>query len=193
MEVFISGLILAENLIYKMRELLILLLLPLFCLSQKMFVQNSQVHFFSSAPLEDITAISNKLEGVVDFDTGDFFFRIPINTFIFPSSLMQQHFNEKYMDSETYSVSYFKGNFSEKINISDNQLINISAIGTLNMHGVNQDVVIQTNLMIQDEQAQFNSVFDVFLKDYKIKIPKLVRMNIADTVLVDVSGTLIKK
>ncbi len=175
-----------------MRVFLVLLLFPVFCLSQKMFVQNSQVSFFSSAPLEDISAISNKLEGVVDFETGDFFFRIPINTFIFPSPLMQQHFNEKYMESERYNMSSFKGKFKEKINISDNQVVSISAIGLLNIHGIDQDVVIETYLNIDDSQAQFNSIFNVLLKDYKIKVPKIVRMNIADTILVNVSGNLIK-
>ena len=153
-----------------------------------MFVKNSQISFFSSAPLEDISAISNKLEGVVDFETGAFFFRIPINTFIFPSSLMQQHFNEKYMESEIYSMSSFKGKFEEKINISTNQVVNISAIGVLDIHGISQDVVIKTDLIIKNGEPRFSSMFNVLLKDYNIKVPKIVRMNIADTILVNVSG-----
>ena len=175
------------------RILYIIILLPFFSVSQKMFVSNSHVDFFSSAPLEDITAISNTLEGIVDFDTGDFFFRIPINTFIFPSSLMQKHFNEKYMESDVYSMSTFKGSFSENISISDNQRISISSNGKLNIHGINKDVNIQTELLIEDSLVQFSSDFKVALKDYKIKIPKIVRMNIADTILVNVSGNLVNK
>ena len=57
-----------------MRLYFLILLVPCFCFSQKMFVEESKVSFFSWAPLEDISAISNKLEGVVDFDTGNFFF-----------------------------------------------------------------------------------------------------------------------
>jgi len=155
-----------------------------------MFVKNSQISFFSSAPLEDISAISNKLEGVVDFETGDFFFRIPINTFIFPSSLMQQHFNEKYMESEIYSMSSFKGKFEEKINLSTNQIVNVSAIGVLDIHGVTQNVIIKTDLIIKNGKPRFSSIFNVLLKDHNIKVPKIVRMNIADTILVNVSGNL---
>ena len=176
-----------------MRNLIVLLLFPVVCLSQKMFVQNSHVDFFSSAPLEDIAAISNQLEGVVDFDTGNFFFRIPIHTFIFPSSLMQKHFNEKYMESDVYSMSSFKGSFEEKITISNNQLVTINSRGVLNIHGMNQDVQIETELTINNNQVQFRSEFNVLLKDYNIKIPKIVRMNIADTILVNVSGNLIIK
>ena len=172
---------------------LFIVLLSGYCFSQKVFVENSSVSFFSSAPLEDISAISNKLQGVVDFDTGNFFFRIPIQTFIFPSSLMQKHFNEKYMESEKFSMSYFKGNFKEKVALSKNQSIKIEAQGVLNMHGIDRDVSIVTELYISDGEIQFNSIFDVFLKDYKIKVPKIVRMNIADTIQVNVSGSLIEK
>ena len=59
-----------------MRFIVVLLLIPFFCFSQKLFVGDSEVSFFSWAPLEDITAVSNKMEGVVDFATGNFFFRI---------------------------------------------------------------------------------------------------------------------
>tara|TARA_Y100001968_G_scaffold324642_1_gene364387 strand:- start:1073 stop:1603 length:531 start_codon:yes stop_codon:yes gene_type:complete len=174
-----------------MRLFLLLLLIPCFCLSQKLFVEQSKVSFYSWAPLEDISAISNTLEGVVDFDTGDFFFRIPINTFVFPSSLMQKHFNEKYMESDIYSMSSFKGHFTKKISISKNQEVSISAKGILSIHGIDHDVTIETNLNIKNQQIAFSSEFNVLLKDYKIKVPKIVRMNIADTISVSVSGNLI--
>lgn len=174
-----------------MRLVFLTLLIPFFCFSQKMFVEESKVSFFSWAPLEDISAVSNKLEGVVDFETGDFFFRAPITTFVFPSSLMQKHFNEKYMESDIYPTSYFKGKFSKNISILENQSTIIYAKGVLNIHGIDQDVSIQTVLNIENKKVTFFSEFDVFLKDYKIKIPKIVRMNIADTIAVKVSGNLI--
>ncbi|MAQ69961.1 MAG: hypothetical protein CMD23_02560 [Flavobacteriales bacterium] len=176
-----------------MRFLVILFVFPLCVFSQKMFVDNAQVSFFSSAPLEDISALSNQLDGVVDIATGDFFFRIPINTFVFPSSLMQKHFNEKYMESEKYSMSFFKGSFVEPVAILDDGFMNISAPGVLNIHGVDQDVIIDTNLSMKNGTILFYSEFNVPLKDYKIKIPKIVRMNIADTILVKVSGALVVK
>ena len=174
-----------------MRFVIILFLVPLFCFSQKMIVETSKVSFFSSAPLEDITAVSNKLEGIVDFENGNFFFRVPITTFIFPSSLMQKHFNEKYMESEIYSISSFKGSFSNNFSISKDQFVSISAIGVLNMHGIDKNVNIKTDLTIENGEVKFNSEFRVLLKDYKIKVPKIVRMNIADTIVVNVSGKLI--
>ena len=105
---------------------------------------------------------------------------------------MQKHFNEKYMESEKFSMSYFKGNFKEKVALSKNQSIKIEAQGVLNMHGIDRDVSIVTDLYISDGEIQFSSIFDVFLNDYKIKVPKFVRMNIADTIQVNVSGSLIE-
>ena len=168
-------------------------LIPFFCFSQKLFVEDSKVSFFSWAPIEDISAVSNKLEGVVDFSSGDFFFRVPINAFIFPSSLMQKHFNEKYLESDVYPTSYFKGKFMEKISILENQSKIFDATGILSIHGVEQDVSIQTILNIENEKVTFSSEFQVFLKDYQIKVPKIVRMNIADTIDVKVSGNLVPK
>ena len=106
---------------------------------------------------------------------------------------MQKHFNEKYMESDLYSISSFKGSFEEKITTSNNQSVTINSRGILNMHGINQDVDIDTKLTINNNQVQFHSEFHVPLKDYNIKVPKIVKMNIADTILVNVSGNLIIK
>ena len=176
-----------------MRLLLVLLFTPFLLISQKLFVSDSKVSFYSWAPIEDITASSSTLEGVVDFEKGNFFFRVLINSFIFPSSLMQQHFNEKYMESDKYHLSSFKGNFKEKVVLSENQITTITAEGVLSIHGINQNVIIATDLHIQNDIIKFSSDFNVLLKDYKIKVPKIVRMNIADTIHVNVLGQLIKK
>ena len=106
---------------------------------------------------------------------------------------MQKHFNEKYMESELYSMSTFKGSFLNEVSLSKNQLVNIESVGVLNIHGIDREVIIKTDLIIKDSQVDFSSEFEVLLKDYKIKIPKIVMMNIADTILVNVSGKLISK
>ena len=65
--------------------------------AQRYTLEDSKVHFFSSAPMEDIEANNKDCKGVIDIKTNAFSFRIPIKSFVFPSSLMQQHFNENYM------------------------------------------------------------------------------------------------
>ena len=83
--------------------------------------------------------------------------------------------------------------FGFMIDLADNQSINVEAVGVLNIHGVDRDVIVQTYLNIEDRRVQFSSSFNVLLEDFRIKVPKIVRMNIADTIMVNVSGSLIEK
>lgn len=168
----------------------LVLLTPFFSNSQKYFVEQSEVSFYSWAPLEDISAVSNDLEGVVDVDKGSFFFRIPISSFTFPSSLMQKHFNDKYLESHKFPLSTFKGSFKNNLAFANSKKIEATATGQINIHGVENNLLIDTFIETSDSTLIFDSEFYVALKDFKIKIPKIVRMNIADTIKVNVSGKL---
>ena len=77
--------------------------------AQKMMTQESTVSFFSEAVLEDITATTSKAQGILNLENGEFFFRIPITSFLFENDLMREHFNENYMESEKYPYATFKG------------------------------------------------------------------------------------
>lgn len=156
-------------------------------------MKNSAVSFFSWAPLENISAVSNDLEGVLDLETGSFYFRIPINTFIFPSSLMQQHFNDNYLESDKFPTSYFKGSINKSLftKISVGERFAMPSVGIFNLHGIDQDVSIDVFIEKKSaEKINIFSEFEIALKNYKIKVPKIVRMNIADTILVKVTGQL---
>jgi len=172
-----------------MKKIIILVCFPLYIFSQKYIIDNSNVTFFSYAPIEDIKAESTELQGVVDFSKKEFFFRVPINSFIFPSSLMQDHFNESYLESDLFPVSVFKGNFSSK---SEEKKQTILTDGSILIHGVEQNISIQTDLFIQGEEIIFTSQFYVQLKDFDIKIPKMFINNISEKIEVIVKGTLIQ-
>ena len=70
---------------------------------------NSSVRFFSSTPVEDIEAENKASLGVLDTKTGNFSVRVPITEFKFKSTLMEDHFNENYMESDKFPKSEFKG------------------------------------------------------------------------------------
>ena len=76
---------------------------------QKYISEKSNIVFFSSALLEDIEARNEKAKSVFNADNGDIVFSIPVNQFQFAKSLMQEHFNEKYMESDKYPKTIFKG------------------------------------------------------------------------------------
>ena len=164
-------------------------------LSQSLFAQqyitkSGQASFFSSALLEDIEAVNNKLGGAIDIATGKYAFKIAIQDFIFPNSLMQEHFNESYLESEKYPYATFQGQIENFSSVNLQEKTKVVCKGVFTMHGVSKDVEIASDLQLKDDEVLIESSFDVLLKDYKIKIPKIVLYNIAEEINVNVNGSL---
>jgi polyisoprenoid-binding protein YceI len=167
-----------------MRNLILLCLLFFSCLDtsfgQKYVSESSTTTFFSSALIEDITASNDKGKSVFDSDNGEIIFSIPIKGFQFRKSLMQEHFNEKYLESEKYPKSTFSGKvtgFSK--GVSNN---NATAEGTLEIHGVKRNIKVPGTLSFNGDKVHLESKFMVKLEDYDIEIPSLLFQNIAEEV-----------
>jgi len=156
--------------------------------AQKYVVDRSDIGFFSHAAIEDIKADNKKASGIFNAETGDLVFSIPINEFQFAKSLMQEHFNEKYMESDKFPKATFKGKvtgFDPKG--ADTQ--EASAAGQLTLHGVTQEVTIPGTIQKIKDKLQFKTKFIVKLADYKIEIPQLLWQNIAEQVEVTADFT----
>ena len=94
----------------RLKYTLILLIFVGHCaFAQKYMSTESTVSFYSEAPLENIEAESTKGKSILDVGTNEIVFSVPISSFIFEKSLMQEHFNEKYMESDKYPKAIFKG------------------------------------------------------------------------------------
>lgn len=167
------------------------LLLSTGLFAQKYSAEKSNVKFFSEALLEDITATTEKMDAIVDFENSTFFFRIKINTFQFDKDLMQEHFNENYMESEQYPNGSFKGSFTPAIDPSKDGSYQVEMNGELNIHGKVQKRTIPVTINIKNGQVSFESKFMVKLEDHKVKIPKVVFQNIAEEVEVTVSSMMV--
>jgi hypothetical protein len=170
----------------KIRLAMLLACIAIGANAQKYTSEKSSVTFFSSATLEDIKADNTKSSSVFDASNGNIAFVIPINEFQFKKSLMQEHFNEKYM--EKYPKSTFQGKIiGFDANATATQ--NVKAQGKLTIHGVTRDVEIPGTIEKQGDKLVMNSVFIVKLVDYKVEIPKLMWQNIAEQVEVTVNFT----
>jgi polyisoprenoid-binding protein YceI len=149
--------------------------------AQKFTVDKSFVTFFSDAAIEDIKADNKKSSGLFNLENNDVVFSIPISEFQFEKSLMQEHFNEKYMESEKFPKATFQGKISsldkEKKGIQQSR-----AIGKLTIHGVTNDVEIPGTIEKQGDRWLMKSKFMVKLADYKITIPQLLWQKIAEQV-----------
>jgi len=153
--------------------------------AQKFTSDKSYVKFFSDAAIEDITAENTKSSSIFNETTGDVVFSIPIKEFEFAKSLMKEHFNEKYMETEQFPKSTFQGKISGyQPALSGEQ--KATAIGKLTIHGVTLDVQLPGTIINANGTLTMKAKFMVKLADYKIKIPQLLWKNIAEEVEVTV-------
>jgi polyisoprenoid-binding protein YceI len=156
--------------------------------AQKYTAVEGVITFFSAATLEDIKADNRKAASVFNAATGDIAFSIPINQFQFEKKLMQEHFNEKYLESEKYPKSTFSGKV-EGFSLNAQGVQQVMAKGKLTIHGVTRDVEIPGTIEVQTGSLKMQSKFMVKLEDYSVKIPKLMWQNIAEQVEVTVDLT----
>jgi hypothetical protein len=152
--------------------------------AQKYISKSSTVTFFSEAPLENIEAVNTKSTSIFDLSNGEIVFSVPIREFQFKKSLMKQHFNENYMDTEMYPKSTFKGKVTG-YQSSDGQYQAI-AQGALFIHGKTREVRIDGSIEIKNNQVILSAVFPVALEDYDIKSPRILFSNIAESVEVTI-------
>ena len=158
------------------------------------YTRSGQVSFFSSTPIEDIKALNEQTTCVLNMETGDVSFRIPILGFNFKNGLMQEHFNENYLESDIYPDAGFKGaiNNWDQIAITEEpQLISIEGIMTI--HGVSKKIKEIGKISFKNDKVSGKANFKISIADYGIKIPKIVRENIAEVVDVNINLSLKKK
>jgi hypothetical protein len=150
--------------------------------------KNAKVNLYSKAPLEDIDATSEKGTSVFNAATGDLAFSVPIRSFVFEKSLMQEHFNENYMESDKYPNASFKGKIQQLPNLSKNGTYPVTVTGTFETHGVKQARTIPGKIMVNDGSISMSSEFMVLCKDHKIDIPTIVFKNIAESIRIQVAA-----
>ncbi|NOS94500.1 MAG: YceI family protein [Cyclobacteriaceae bacterium] len=168
-------------------------MVPASTFAQKYAATKSVVSFYSHATIEDIKAATTTSIGLADLSTNAVAFSITIKDFVFDKNLMQEHFNEKYMESEKYPKATFQGKI-EGFDASKKGEQAVKAVGKLTMHGVTKDVELPGTMeAITDTSLSIKTTFTVKLEDYKIKIPQVLWQNIAESIEVKVDFTLVKK
>jgi hypothetical protein len=147
------------------------------------------ISFYSETPVENIEAHNRKVTSVMDPASGAIQFAALVKAFEFEKALMQEHFNENYMESNTFPKAEFKG----KINgITADQLkkpgtYDVTVEGDLTIHGVTKKVSHPGKMTVkEDGSVKAVSEFIVKPEDHNIEIPGVVRKNIAETITVKV-------
>ena len=150
--------------------------------------KNVNISMYSKAPIEDIEARSAKGTSVYNAATGELAFKLPIISLKFEKSLMEEHFNDNYMESEKYPLATFNGKIQQNIDVSKDGTYPVTAVGVLNVHGVAQNRTIPGTITVQNGVISMTSEFMVKCVDHQIAIPKLVFHNIAESIRINVSA-----
>jgi len=130
---------------------------------------------------------------LLDASNGNLAYIVIIKSFEFDKSLMQTHFNDNYMQSETYPKSTFDGKITNNSSVKygTNGTYDVQVSGKLTIHGVTKEVSASGTLTVNGNTITLKSSFKVKLEDYGIKNDKI--KNIASEIEVNVNTALVKQ
>ena len=157
--------------------------------AQKYMTKNGFTGFYSHTPMEDIKADNNQVAGILDISTGDMVFQALIKSFHFDRALMEEHFNENYMESDKYPKSSFKGKITNlsAVNFSKPGIYDVTVDGDLTIHGVTKQISTKGTIEVVAGGINASSKFNIVPEDYNIEIPGVVRDKIDKNMSVTVS------
>lgn len=179
-----------------MRKLFLIMCLVLSIPSsaQKYFTKTGQTSFQGSVDtFEPVEAVSNSTTVLLDISTSEVAALVFVNSFQFEVALMQEHFNENYMNTKQFPKAYFEGvlqNFDfATLGEADSLLLE----GTLNIKGVKKNISTWLSMSKIEEYIEVHGFIDLKAEDFGIEIPSIVRKKIAEVIRVELNYTLYEK
>jgi len=159
--------------------------------AQKYMTKTGKIRFFSDTPMEKIEAVNKQVNSALDLSNGQMVFKVLMKSFEFEKALMQEHFNENYVESHKFPNAAFKGTVAgiAAIDFSKNGKHNVEVEGDLTIHGVTKKVKTKGTLESKDGKIIGHAVFNVVVKDFEISIPTAVVKQISDTIEITVDLT----
>ena len=157
--------------------------------AQRYMTRTGYIGFYSHTPLEDIKADNNQVSSILDISTGDIVFQVLIRSFKFEKALMEEHFNENYLESEKYPRSSFTGKIIDPaaVDFTKTGTYKVSVEGELTLHNVTKKINVPGIIEVESEGIKASAKFNIATEDYNITIPSVVRDNIARTIEVTVN------
>ena len=161
----------------------------------KLYSKEAKVSFFSKTAMENIVAQNNKALCVWDTASGQFEFSVLIKGFEFDRALMQEHFNENYMESDKFPKAFFKGKLrtDKPVLLQPENSYSATADGILTIHGVSKQVLVPVTVSSKNGVISSKASFSVLLADYKITVPSIVADKINQRINISVLVPSYKK
>ena len=164
--------------------------------AQKLYsTKTGQVKFNASSPLEQIIAVNNQVDSKMIDKTGQIVFSLLVKSFKFERELMQEHFNENYMESDKFPRSEFKGNITNmnEVNFAKDGAYKTNVAGKLTMHGVTKDITVPGTITVTGNTLKASANFTIKLQDYGITVPGMVADKVAKEAAIKLESDLKKQ
>ncbi len=184
------------TIIQKLTALFLLATLPFGLSAQRWFTRDAKVYFdaTSASSPERIEATTKSGTLVVEQTTGRLETSILIKGFQFDKALMQEHFNENYLESGKFPKATFKGKIDDLSKVKFDQDGNYTATvsGDLTLHGVTKAVSTPATFTVKSGKITVAANFKTVLADYGVSVPSLVADKLAREAKITIGGTLEK-
>jgi hypothetical protein len=154
--------------------------------AQTCLTKNGFIGFYSKTPLEDIRAENNQVYAIIDLGKKNLAFSVLLKGFIFTKELMQEHFNENYVESDKCPKSTFTGAYTGDVFPDKDGSYQIQVKGNLNLHNVTRSIEIPATLEVSQGKLSGHASFKVRPEDFNITIPSIVRDKIAKEMNVEI-------
>ncbi len=154
--------------------------------AQTYFTRNGYIGFSSKTPLEDIKAENRQVYAMIDPVKKTLGFTLLLRSFLFDKELMQEHFNENYVESEKYPKASFMGTINGDVNAAQPGRYPVQVKGQLTLHGVTRPVETPAVLEVQTGKLTGKADFKITPADYNIRIPSLVKDKIESQITIHV-------
>ncbi|MBM3420411.1 MAG: YceI family protein [Bacteroidetes bacterium] len=153
-------------------------------------LESGSVSFFSSTPVEDIKAENSAVTSSLSMADSSVVFSVPVTGFIFRKKLMQEHFNDQYMESKRFPTATFRGKLTRLPQTGAGaSAVQVRVRGTLTIRDISRQIDETVTFTPSGSGIAALSEFIVRPADYGIKIPRILVKNIAEEVKVTINVT----
>lgn len=160
--------------------------------AQRYLTKNGMISLYSKTPFETIEAQNDQVNCALDTKTSEMVFKVLMKAFEFKRALMQEHFNENYVESDKYPDATFKGKVTniKNIDFKKDGVYPAEVEGDLTIHGQTKHINASGSFEVKDGKINGKSRFAIKVEDYGIKVPSAVTNKIADSIQIDVNVLL---
>ena len=152
----------------------------------KLSTKNGTIDFEASVPsFEEVKGVNQNVSAILNLDSGEFAALALMTGFRFKVALMEEHFNENYVESSKYPKAVFKGNIRDfnKDGMPEGKS-EWTIDGSLTLHGVTKELSVPISIDNSGDMVTLSTSFSVKPGDFDIDIPSVVSKKIAEEVQV---------